>query len=293
MKKVLVISLITGILLSSCTIGSGTPGIFSNMIWDDAGISTSNLDLDGNFDLKSERSRTISGDGVDEENKVYFRSSDIEFWSFSSIDEIETISPMEYQMGDETESIIFYPDSIIANDLSNNLNPNWDTDVSEFLASDTYTGEINMARLDIGAGDVDFIIDGIDRIVTIDTNCILFVDEKYVTTPFLLTRAVRDEIISGETDASDLNLSESETSFIKKIISLGPQSSNYMLNIDGALILPFKPYIIDDYDPDINSLVIEVKWDMNSAIYEELGSYYMTDRVSGTCFDFEVSIKVK
>jgi hypothetical protein len=202
---------------------------------------------------------------------------------------------LKYALGDRVESVVFSPGSSTTNDLSNDLNPTWAVDVASFLSSGMFSGEVNMCRLDIGSGHVEFVVDGELLEVELEglpaTNCFLFVDEEFLSDTYLVTDETVVGILSGEVDYANLGMTEADFDVVHEIVSHGARSDDYRIYVDGVLVIPFTPFDIADYDPETDSLVIELSWDMDSAIYEDLGSYYMTDRVAGTCFDFAVSIK--
>jgi len=304
LKKIIFVLILIFIFTISCK--------FSEPAWQYASESISNLDFDGNFSVQVSNSvsmmRSISGQGVDEGNKVYFRSSDIEFWSFDSISDISTFSSwsedydnggsLKYDMGDNVESIVFYPDSNISNDLSNNFNPTWNTKVNNFISSNMFTGKMNLCRLDLGSGHVGFIKDGTNIDVNLmdlpTINSILFVDESYLSESFLIKGGdTVEDILNGSLTKENLAISEDDYNLIFEIFSIGCSSNNYKIDVDGALFIPFTPFDISLYDPSSNSLLIEITWDMNSSIYEDLDGFHMENRVSGTCFDFKVAIKIE
>ena len=298
-----------GVLSTGCSLlfGGGSP--FSRPLWVGSSSSTSQLDLDGNLAPSlmevATGPRSISGEGIDENNKVFFRSSDVEFWSFGSVDQIAELSSwgndhnnggsLKYTLGDRVESVVFYPGSSITNDLSNDLNPTWAADVASFLSSDMFSGEINMCRLDIGSGHVEFVVEGELLDVELEglpaTNCLLFVDEEFLSDTYLVTDETVVGILTGEVDSAALGMTEADFDVVHEIVSHGARSDDYRIDVDGVLVIPFTPFDVGDYDPETDSLVIELTWDMDSAIYGDLESYYMTDRVAGTCFDFTVAIK--
>ena len=179
-KNMIIMSLLILVLALSCNMD--TPVDEETDLWSDSPAVSSNLDLNNTAPAPSSSiiSRSIARTAVDT-NKIYFRSSDIEFWSISEENDLNSIfsslyqedeggnivsdalgydkgQSLAYDMGDETESIVFYPYTNYTASIGNGLNENWDTYTSDFI--DAGNTQINLARLDVGAGAITFIING-------------------------------------------------------------------------------------------------------------------------------------
>lgn len=281
----------------------GTP------MWSDAPVRRSTLSIDATA-LPAARS-IPTGDAV------YFRSSDIEFWSISSVADIgELVSTkyvrfggvdtdysqhhsLEYVLGDHEASIVFSPqeDRVQAIDRPE-LNPQWSSNVEAFIAAGNSI--LNAMRLDVGGGYVTFKIDGEQRTVCrsdgeelngIDANSIFFVDEKYLSEPVLITRETEHSLFSGELTPASLGISEADFAVAETI----HRSSNLVdsespIDVNGALILPMTSVDLSGFDPASESLQVQVSWEIAGAVHEYNGEYFIDCRVGGTAFDFAVEV---
>jgi hypothetical protein len=187
-------------------------------------------------------------------DRVYFRSSDVEFWQISSVTYIASLvsakyvrwgqvpgasevdyaqnHSLEYRLGDATESVAFSPeqDMRVAFDRMD-LTPDWSTEVAAFVSAGKTT--INAMRLDIGGGGVTFVIDGSERTVNwadgsgnngINGNSIFFVDRAYLKKPVLVTRDIESGIIDSTASAESLGLTAAEYELVETI----HRSSNWV-----------------------------------------------------------------
>ena len=296
--------LLVGFMLAGCETGL-EPG---DGLWADAPTRSSTISI-GDDSM----SPSVTGRSLSETDRVFFRSSDIEFWQIESASDIGSLvsakyvgtvdyalnHSLEYRIGDSSESIVFSPASDMTQSIDRpDLNPTWEDEVAAFIAADKTT--INAMRLDIGAGQVTFIIDGKERIVyaanaeaTVGLNCnsIFFVDEGFLSEPILITRDIEQDVISGSATAASLGISESDFVAVNAIHT----SSNWVdeetpIDVNGALILPMTPVDLTGFNPQSETLDVVVRWDIANAVYLRDGEYFMDDRVGGTSFDFEVQV---
>lgn len=208
---------------------------------------------------------------------------------------------MEYKLGDATESVIFSPYSDNTVSLGNGLNPNWNSETDGFISSGKTM--INLARLDIGGGQVTFFLDGELRNVLsadgndgngINANSIFFIDEQFLKKPVLITRDLETEINNNSLTADDLEITEQEFSFIRTLFHNNNTVDNEtMIDVNGALCLPLSPVDITSFDPENNTLRIKILWDIADAIHLRDDEYFMDNRVKNTAFDFTVAITIE
>jgi hypothetical protein len=252
-------------------------------------------------------------------DQVYFRSSDIEFWDVSSAAEIgeifsakyqrfggvdEALSyengrSLEYYIGDASQSFVFEPGRETTVDVTNlAANPGWDNEVAAFVAAGKT--RITLMRLDIGAGVVTFVSDGMeiqpelpggDAGNYINGNSMVFVDRSLVSVPVLLTRDLSYSIQQGATGAADLGVSEAEFEIIEAInASSNVFDAETPIDVNGALLVPMTPVDLSAFDPDTQAIEVTVSWDMTGVAYEDNGTIYTEDRIGGTAFDFDVQV---
>jgi len=362
MKKEILILTTVLMLFASCDLEQSASDPASvpaeGGLWLDSASVVSNLDLDKTIPAsKSLYSKAIVSRAVAEPNKIFFRSSDIEFWSIDSENDLKSIfsskylgmdgedgdvnpelgyadgQSLEYILGDETESVVFTPYSDYTTILGNGLNDDWATDASAFISAGKT--KINLVRLDIGGGGISFKVDGQTRKILradgsssectftltelesayasaeiteeeynvyldvyntysgIDANSIFFIDKQFLSKPVLVERDLQEKLILGSISASDLNVTDSEFSFLRTLFS----NNNYidavtMIDVDGALCVPLEPVDISQFDSSVNSLVIEISWNIANSIHVRNGEYFMDNRVGNTSLDFRVALKV-
>lgn len=289
-----------------------------DFLWTDSAEVLTSISLSDSAPLPSPSistsSRSISRASV-ETNKIYFRSSDIEFWSINSESDLNSIfsrkynvaggfaagESLEYYLGDNSESVTFSPYNDFTITLGNGLNPNWDSRTADFISAGKTI--INLVRLDIGAGQVTFVIDGHERDVRhadggdangINANSIFFIDEQFLSKPVLVTRDIERQIHENELSASDLKLTDQEFSFISTLFNNNNSvDSVSMIDVNGALCIPLTPVDISSFDASANTLRIDLSWNIANAIHVRDGEYFMDNRVGKTSFNFEVSLIVE
>lgn len=203
---------------------------------------------------------------------------------------------LEYKIGDAHKSIAFSPDEDISVSISNpELNPEWSTDVQDFLAATT-DNTINLMRLDIGGGNVTYMIDGEEASVGgnsyVEGNSIVFVDNALLSEPVMVDQhEVQSAIFDQDATAESLGISEADFQTVKTIHT---QSNTYdestMIDVNGALYLPFEPVDLSGFDPATETLKIVLQWDIAGAVTADQDQYMVDQRVAGTPFDFSVEL---
>jgi hypothetical protein len=249
-------------------------------------------------------------------DRVYFRSSDIEFWQIDAVADIADIVSakhrsgavdygqdysLEYALGDAVESILFMASQDVVVGINRtDLNPDWAANVAAFVAAGKT--RINAIRLDIGSGVATFEIDGevVDVHAAdwstangINGNSIFFVDRAFLSRPILITRTMEEQMVrDGATAASlDIGLTPAECTLVETIHhSSSVYDTVTPIDLNGALIVPMDPVTLTGFDPATETLDIVISWDMADAVEIHDGIYFMEDRVGSTCFDFDVSV---
>ena len=299
-----------GILFLSCSQGIN---ILANdgELWSDSDSVSSNLSL-SNETVAS--APNLSYRSLVETDKVYFRSSDIEFWSIESVSDINSIfsskygvvgsyaegKSLEFNLGDSTESVVFTPFNDYSSVLGGGLNGNWQQNVTDFISAGN--NSINLIRLDIGAGQINFIINGevVDMHTAdggdgngVDANSIIFTTPNFLSKPLLVTRSMEQEIINGVLNAEDLNLSTDEYAFVQAIHQ-NANSFDYetMIDVNGALYLPMSTIDILSFNPAINHLKIMLSWDIAGAIHLRDNEYFMDNRFNGRSHNFSLQAEI-
>lgn len=301
-------------MLSACDIGGGSGSSKTDRSLED-NVRSSTLRVGGVSSSEPSGSGMVRGSLLAEGDRIFLRSSDIEFWQIESVAEIESIvsakhsageidyaqnHSLEYALGDSVESVVFMPDRDVTVGIDrSDLNPEWADSVAAFVAAGK-TG-INAIRLDIGSGAVSFEIGGelrdvytADRSATngINGNSMFFVDTAFLGRPILITRLMEEQMIwqGASADSLGLGLSEEECTLVEAI----HHSSNLVdtetpIDLNGALIVPMDPVDLSGFDPAAETLDIVISWNLADAVQVRDGVYVMDDRVGKTCFDFAVS----
>lgn len=228
------------------------------------------------------------------DSKVYFRSSDIEFWSVDSIEGISDIvsakyfrfgnNSIEMNLPDEEETIVFIPEESNVFDAGN----------INFNTSSRY----NIIRIDIGGGYISFIenrreinpqntITGEES--SINANSIVLIDSAYLSTPVYISRDTYQDMKDNNYDWNEGDILAIDQPLVK---ALYPIMGATIVDMDGGLLIPFDPIDFGDYEA-VSSVTIDFVWDMTDAVYESDGEWFYTDRVLGTPFDFQVKLIVE
>lgn len=168
--------LMVGLAMIGCAVGGASDGGGDVILWSDAGTTDSSIALsndDLNFSVSGAMAQSVNpvSQAVgSSDDRVYFRSSDVEFWSISSINDLDAIQSrkynptnpgdvsLEYALGDLEESVVFRPYSRVAVQRGASLNADWTDQVQSYIDAGKTT--LNLARLDIGGGEISFIVHG-------------------------------------------------------------------------------------------------------------------------------------
>ncbi len=312
----LVVLLAVGLLATGCNTGGGDSS--------DApatNIRSSTLSLGGTSVGASvgaaSAGGSVQGSSLSAGDRIFFRSSDIEFWQIEAVADIAGIvsakhaegavdysqnHSLEYELGDAVESIVFTPsqDVVVGIDRAD-LNPNWADNVAAFVGAGKT--KVNAIRLDIGSGMVTFEIDGVEQDVYtadwshnsgINGNSIFFVDRAFLSRPILITRVLEEQIARDGEPASSLGLglTEAECTLVETIHRSGSiYDTDTPIDLNGALIVPMDPVDLTGFDPATETLDIVITWDLADVVHLSEGAYVMDDRVGHTCFDFDVSVE--
>ncbi len=279
-------------------------------LWQDSEEAVSSLHIGDNSPTSTASIKSTLG----EHDRIYFRSSDIEFWSIESPEDIETIfsakykdgsyaegRSLEYNLGDKVESIVFSPSQNMNVDLSRpDLNPDWNSDTAAFLDAGKTT--INLIRLDIGAGSVTFVINGEEVDMKkadrsdgngINANSIIIIDNSFIDEPLLITRDVENQIVGDWIDAESLELTQEEFAAVSAIHKNNNSiDSDTPLDVNGALYIPMAPKDISALNAESNHLQISIHWPISNAVHYRNGEYFMDNRIEGTSFNFSVELSI-
>ncbi|MBB6481483.1 hypothetical protein [Spirochaeta isovalerica] len=267
-KTFYLLSIITLLLLSGCNISDNSDsGLFSSGQTTDASARVADVNLNG--------------------IKVSFRSSDIEFWAsegdFTNLlslkysdgqDHDQNLDPdMESQMNvsleiglsDSTDNVVFMPNNIHFDD---------------FIVFPDFKEKIyDIVRIDIGSGAMTFSKDNSN--IYIDNNSIARLDCNSIV---LIDRDRLNEIEYVPRGGSPDNLF---------LTNLYDSNSNNIVDVDGALFIPFDPIDLRDIG-EIQSFKFKIEWDMDDIFTKlENGIYTLNNNADGTPFDFSFSIEVR
>lgn len=294
------------LLLGSCSTGGGSGPPAEN-------IRSSTLSLGGG---SAPSGGAVAAGSLQAGDRIYFRSSDIEFWQITGVGDLENIvsakwagtidyssgHSLEYRLGDAIESIVFVPDrDVVVGVNRTDLNSDWAARVAAFVGAGK-TG-VNAMRLDIGSGAVTFEIGGgTPEVFTadlsgsngIDGNSIFFVDDAMLTRPILVNRRRHEEMTyNGATaETLDLGLSSAECAIVDALHLASTRADQQTrLDLHGALYVPMDPVDLTGFDPATETLDIVITWNLADAVHQTDGRYVMDDRVGCTCFDFEVTVE--
>ncbi len=286
-------------------------------LWATAPTAVNNMNL-SNIGQSSSSLSLAASRQLPNENRIFFRSSDVEFWSFESLSDIENLysskygigsgeladydggQSLEYILGDRIESVVFSPDEDTASTLGVGMNPYWETRSERFISVGNTS--INLIRLDIGGGNVTFIIDGLERqmltvhgeaFTGINANSILFVDRSFLSRAYLASRDISQGIIDGISNAGDLGLSDEDFATISTLVSQSNWHDQVSpMDVDGALFIPASPIDLAGFDPLSQHLALELSWPIAGAIQFNGVGYYVDNRVGDSPFDFDLTLKI-
>jgi hypothetical protein len=314
MKKLLMLMSAIILLVSfSCNLNTGSRSL----------TATSKLALTNEDKTSSER---VVDEGASSTNidRIYFRSSDIEFWSITNVEDIDDIyssnlnmmelrekegsinsrfGSLAYDLGDEMESIAFALDGSAVTIFSEGSNPAWSDDVEKFINDGNV--ELNLIRLDVGNGKIGLMIDGENQILRpiaqydstqLEANSIIFISTKFLSSTLYVTGETEEAISKGSVSSADLGITDGEFDVVSRIHKSGYWfDEDTPIDVDGVLYIPFEPLNIQFFNPEEEHLVINLNWDIDDAVYyDEKNDQYVIQSKSGTTpFDFEVSLSLE
>ena len=229
-------------------------------------------------------------------DRMFFRSSDIEFWSVDSVEGIAEMASAglpdaqdaesgsnvskTIAMPDETETFVFVPGKTFR----------FSSDGVPTFENATY----NMIRVDVGGGAFTFVVDGQEVQPktsqggsTGGFNSVMLVDKSFLSAPLLVPGHELELIRAG--DDSSLEIPEADRRTIELFAEHGWTSDDNPdgdIDLSGALFIPLEPATVADGD----NVTVEFSWDMAESLYQQNGEWYMADRVQGTCYDFSVKL---
>lgn len=153
----------------------------------------------------------------------------------------------------------------------------------------------NLIRIDIGGGAITFILNGQQIDVHnslngesngMNTNSVYLVDEAFLSQPYYISRDNQGYIQNDE--PCPVDILQDDYPVIEHILKNNPANGGSM-DGDGGLFIPYTPYDVSNLQEG-ETVSVNFAWDMANSIYLFNGTYYMTDRIEGTCFDFNVAM---
>lgn len=253
-----------------------------------------------NFGEPSEPSMSSRGAGVPNGMKISFRSSDIEFWSTDDFDNLQSQAfnhgdgnlSTSLRLSDTEDNVIFMPNTVKISDY----------DMPEF-ESKTY----NVARMDIGGGNINFTMNGSPMNVSSSTlfggslnaNSIVFIDEAVLSETVYVDRATATDIIQDAVDGV------SGTYGVPTVIAeFVANNAGYwndgtyvaidetVMDVDGALFVPFTP--VDLRNDNAKKVRIKIDWDLDTVFESVNGDeYVLSDVADGTPYNFDVTVEIQ
>jgi hypothetical protein len=245
--------------------------------------------------------------------KISFRSSDIEFWatggSFTNLRSLKyhewygevtgaNIST-EIGLSDSEDNVVFMPNKVKLSEY----------EMPAFDKSLVY----DVARMDIGGGNINFTMNGSVMNVTsttlgsgsLNANSIVFIDRDFLQNVVYINSNDSSAILNDYFDNNILDDSYdfgADTNFILDFVventatwindNLTGNDNAYM-DVDGALFVPFEPVDFTGKS-NANKVKIKLDWDLDTVFTaEDSGTYTLNDSADGTPFNFDVSIEIK
>lgn len=297
-------SVVTGSTGDSGTGGGGTGGTTT-----DPSFSLESKDL-GASEMLGSPSRAVAAPGG---LKVSFRSSDIEFWatdgSFTNLRSLKYHEwdgeiaganlSTEIGLSDSEDNVVFMPNKVKLSEY----------DMPEFDRAKVY----DVARMDIGGGNINFTMNGSVMNVTSNTlgsgslnaNSIIFIDDSVLSETVYVSRNDSSAILNDYFDNNTLDGTYdygSNTNFILDFVventatwlsgNLTGKDDAYM-DVDGALFVPFEPVDFTS-NSNANKVKIKLEWDLDSIFTSGSGgTYTLKETAGGTPYDFNVTIEIK
>lgn len=297
MKKIFTLFFITVLLVFVGCDTNTVSGV------DDSVFSLESSDS-GATDYMASSMRAIAAPGG---LKVSFRSSDIEFWAtggdftdlrskkyedWYGVVEGANVST-EIGLSDSEDNVVFMPNKVKLSEY----------DMPDFDRSLVY----DVARMDIGSGNINFTMNGSVMDVTsptlgngsLNANSIVFIDRDVLQNVVYISRDDANTILSdyqGDSTFDNTYDYGADTQFILNFIvnntGMGMIDDTYM-DVDGALFVPFDPVDFTG-NSQADKVKIKLEWDLDTVFTAESGgTYTLSDVAGGTPFNFNVSIEIK
>ncbi|HAK46016.1 MAG TPA: hypothetical protein DCO79_08885 [Spirochaeta sp.] len=289
MKKPLFIlmCIVAAALFVGCENLSWTDFFDSNNNTQNTQSTTRNIDVELRSSVESSVSRTAVAQG--DELAMWFRSSDIEFWSTELAGGYtELVSDLYSSESDEADKISV---SINLPDVYETFKflPGLDHEVQDASASFAST-VYDIIRIDIGSGGFSFEHNenhvSVRNTITgesdgINGNSIFLISSTMLDAPYYVPRTVfyntKEELIAS-----------GRSEWLAEFIS----ASSNNIDMDGALFIPFNGI---DLSGDISVVTVFFEWDIEGAFddADNDGNYEMDNRYNGTCFNFDVRVETE
>ena len=135
----------------------------------------------------------------------------------------------------------------------------------------------------------------------IDANKMILIDNNFIQQGFYVSSDAWGEIQSANSIEElgenygltnpQLQIVKDLTSRVEYALSDGYNESD--IDLDGALILPFQATDLSYYET-INTITIEFSWDFSGSVsYDSTEDrYFLTDRICGLPFNFDVELVI-
>ncbi len=215
---------------------------------------------------------------------MWFRSSDIEFWSTDLAGGYTDLVSDLYTSGtgDNVSVSIDLPDADETFKFEEGTVHEVDNTDADF-ANTVY----DIVRIDIGSGSFDFSHNGssVNYVNTvtgetggINGNSIFLISSDLLDGSYYVSR-------TEFYDSKEELVASGKSEFLAEFIS----SEDNDIDMDGALFIPFDGI---DLTEEITTVQVFFEWDITGSIddADSDGSYEMEDRYNGTCFDFNVRV---
>jgi hypothetical protein len=233
----------------------------------------------------------------DDTDRMYFRSSDIEFWGVDTVAEIAEMASAglpdahDAESGTNMSKTIALPDVPETFVFVSGKTFRFGADEVPTFENKTY----NMIRLDVGGGAFTFVVDGNeitprtsrDDVGAGGINSVMLVDKDFLSAPLFVP--ANDFSLLRQGNEPTVEIPEQDHQVIELFAQHGWDSESNVdgdIDLNGALFIPLEPAAVTDSD----NVMVEFSWEMKESVYQQDAAWYMTDRVQGTCYDFSVRL---
>ena len=229
--------------------------------------------------------------------KMSFRSSGLEFWASNGNYDILTSS--KYITGGNTST------ELTLSNTENNMvfiSNNVKMEKVDMLNFDT-TAIYDVVRMDIGAGNMSFSNGASDisiangDVANLDANSIIFIDETKISKIYYIESGVMNQICanSPRIDVNEIFAPE-DVDFMVAYIKANHNSdfitSEYPMDVDGALLIPFETIDFTKH-ANVKNVKLKVIWDMNDIFSAIEGDVYtLNENADGTPYDFYIQVEI-